>query len=63
MIFDAYHWVDPNNGNWLEVSRHDSVNRIVEGKFHATLQRNAFYSSKEQMLLEDGEFYFRYEVK
>jgi hypothetical protein len=63
MIFDQYNLDDPNNGSWLEVTRYDTVNRIIEGKFHVTLQRDKYYASNEKMRLEDGEFSLRYEVK
>ncbi len=62
MIFDQYNLDGPNDGSWLEVTRYDTVNRIIEGKFHAILRRDTHYVSNEKMYLEDGEFSLQYAI-
>jgi hypothetical protein len=63
VITDEYNLDSTSSSNSLEITRYDSVNRIIEGKFNATLKRNARYSSAGQMVLQNGEFSVRYEVR
>jgi hypothetical protein len=63
VITDEYNLDSASNGNLLEITRYDSVNRIIKGKFNATLKRNARYSSSGQMVLQNGEFSVHYEVR
>ncbi len=63
VITDEYNLDSASTGNLLEITRYDSVNRIIEGKFNATLQRNARYQSAGQQVLRNGEFSVRYEVR
>jgi hypothetical protein len=63
VITDEYNLDSTSSGNLLEITRYDSVNRIIAGKFNATLKRNARYSSAGQMVLQNGEFSVHYEVR
>lgn len=58
---DQFVYTDDISANKLQITRLDTVQKVIEGHFEASLQRSTVYSQqKERMQLSEGSFRVSY---